>query len=147
MRNLVKSFAFAPLLGLALLSLSSDAFAAGPKVVIVSGDTTGGPMFQTLLQGTGVFGLVDLINATSATPTLPQLEAYQGVLVLGYSWLDRTALGNVMADYVDGGGGVVVTMWTLTSSYDMLGRWKTGGYWCIDTTATYTASTLVGLKT
>ena len=41
----------------------------------------------------------------TATPTLDELMAFDAVLVFSdFGYDDATALGNVMADYVDAGG-------------------------------------------
>jgi predicted ester cyclase len=52
---------------------------------------------------------VDVFNAALGTPTLDQLENYDAVVTWSnYQPYDREALGNVLADYVDQGGGVVI---------------------------------------
>lgn len=80
------------------------------------------------ILGTGLFNSVDLISTWGATPTLDQLLIYDSVMC----WTnilpdDRDAWGDVMADYVDAGGGVVVTVFG-NSWYKLGGRWATGGY-------------------
>jgi hypothetical protein len=64
------------------------------------------------LEATGKFSLVDTINAATSTPALPQLLTYDGVLVYtgdnGPALADTTALGNILADFVDQDGGLVV---------------------------------------
>lgn len=88
---------------------------------------------QTTLMATGAFSAVDIINVTAAgggTPTLAQLLAYDAVMV----WTNSTpasnvAWGDVLADYVDAGGGVVVTVFansTTTAGRNIAGRWQTG---------------------
>ena len=52
---------------------------------------------------------VDLFDAANFTPTLQQLQQYD--IVFAYSgnpWNDPVAMGNVLADYEDGGGVVIV---------------------------------------
>jgi len=75
------------------------------------------------IRATGLIGLTDILNIKTATPTLTQLNAYDAVLV----WTDPlpanpTALGNVLADFVDEGGGVV-KMHFATAFDDLAGRW------------------------
>ncbi len=91
---------------------------------------------QQKLLGTGQFVAVDILNVHNVTPTLEELQAFDSVLVyrsLGYQ--DATALGNVMADYVDSGGGVVCMMFEvgLDDSYGtmMQGRWSSEEYYAI----------------
>jgi hypothetical protein len=72
-----------------------------------------------------------LINGFNPPPTLSQLLQYRSVLVysdVGFS--GNTALGNVLADYVDAGGGVVLATFAFwdTGALSIQGRLKTGGY-------------------
>jgi hypothetical protein len=85
---------------------------------------------QTRLQSSGAFNSVTIFNVATATPTLAQLQAFDSVLV----WTNTTpvsnvALGDVLADYVDAGGGVVVAVFansTTTAGRNIAGRWQTG---------------------
>lgn len=82
------------------------------------------------IAGSGRFAAVDLYNANLATPTLTQLKSYDAALVANHDgWLDRDALGNVLADYVDAGYGVVLAPFANTGSanQNLGGRW-TGSY-------------------
>src|SRR5688572_9169926 len=65
---------------------------------------------KTSIEATGVdLGPVTLIDVTSSTPTLEQLRVFQSVLVFhDIFFVDRIAMGNLLHDYVDGGGGVVL---------------------------------------
>jgi len=85
---------------------------------------------QTKLLASGQFNTVDILNASSSTPTLQQLQAYDAVLVWSNtSFQDSVLLGDTLADYVDAGGGVVVAVfavnWT-TTTLSIQGRWQTG---------------------
>jgi hypothetical protein len=52
---------------------------------------------------------VDLFDAFNGTPTLQQLQQYDIVFAFSNNiWNDPVAMGNVLADYEDGGGVVVV---------------------------------------
>lgn len=88
---------------------------------------------QTRLQATGLFNTVAIINVTSTgggTPTLSQLLAYDALLC----WTNSTPAnnntwGDVLADYVDAGGGVVVAVFansTTTAGRNIGGRWQNG---------------------
>lgn len=64
------------------------------------------------------------------TPTLAQLQAYRSVLVYSDNTFDdSTALGNVLADYVDGGGRVVVATFAMNADgLGIAGRFESEGY-------------------
>lgn len=98
--------------------------------ICAAANSTIGPNFtdpQTKLLNTGLFTTVDIINAASATPTLAQLQAYDAVLVWSnVNFQSNVAMGDVLADYVDAGGGVVVSVFansTTTASRFLAGRW------------------------
>jgi len=89
------------------------------------------------LEATGQFSRVDTINAASQTPTVAQLLTYDGVLVYtganGPALADTTALGDVLADFVDGGGGLVVAYAAVVynpslSEFALGGRYVSGQY-------------------
>lgn len=92
---------------------------------------------QTKLMATGSFASITLIAARSVTPTLDQLLAFDAVLVWSsYPFADGTTLGNNLANYVDGGGGVVVAQFAMDrylsdSTYILGGRFASGGYYAI----------------
>ncbi|MFG0283485.1 MAG: PEP-CTERM sorting domain-containing protein [Phycisphaerales bacterium JB039] len=85
---------------------------------------------QDLLLGTTLFDTVDVLPLASGTgtPTLDQLQMYDAVIVWTNSTPDdNEALGDVLADYVDAGGGVVVAVFansTTTAGRDIGGRWR-----------------------
>lgn len=84
---------------------------------------------QQKVAAAGSFAQVDavLIKSGQPTPTLAQLQQYAAVMVYSdATFTDGTALGNVLADYVDTGGGVVVC--TFAFGGNLQGRLVTGGY-------------------
>jgi hypothetical protein len=88
---------------------------------------------QTALLATGLFSAVDIINVTTSgtgTPTLPQLLQYDALLCYTNSTpANNVAWGDVLADYVDAGGGVVVAVFansTTTAGRNIGGRWQNG---------------------
>lgn len=91
------------------------------------------------LMGTGKFNSVTIISTTpyggGHIPTLAELMQYDAVLTWSNdSHSDSVALGNVMADYADAGGGVVVAVFTNTTTNDarkLLGRWQDEQYYLI----------------
>lgn len=80
------------------------------------------------LQGTGRFNSVTVLLATTNTPTLQDLLNYDAVITWSNStYQNNNALGDVLADYVDAGGGVVVTVFavsTTTVGRSLGGRWQ-----------------------
>jgi hypothetical protein len=86
---------------------------------------------QAKIAGTGLIsGSVDVFNASVGTPSLALLQSYSSVLFYSdASFADRVALGNVLADYVDAGGGAVQAVFSFYSSgLDVGGRWRAEGY-------------------
>ena len=73
--------------------------------------------------------IVDIFDAGAGTPALGLLTSYEAVIVMNnIPFLDPIALGNVLADYVDAGGGVVTTLAAFATGYDLQGRFITDGY-------------------
>jgi hypothetical protein len=133
--------AFAGAIVLSLSLMSTVASGQLPDVAIVAAAATSNTAGQftdpqAKLMSTGQFNSVTIINAASSTPTLAQLQAFDAVMTWSnVNYQDNVALGNVMADYVDAGGGVVVAVFanaTTNASRVLGGRWETGGYEIID---------------
>jgi hypothetical protein len=83
---------------------------------------------QSKIAATGDFSTVDVYDVATTTPSLTTLEQYSSVLVYTDSnFNDATALGNVLAQYVDAGGGVVDTVFA-NASIPLGGAWATGGF-------------------
>lgn len=89
------------------------------------------------LVATGLFNSVSIFNATrfnpdGGTPSLATLQQWDAVLVWSNdSFDDAVAMGDVLADYVDAGGGVVIGVFANTSANTarfLQGRWQTGDY-------------------
>lgn len=82
------------------------------------------------IAAVGPLPRVDLIPVTGITPALAQLRSYQSVLVYSDgSFNDSVAMGNVLADYLDQGGGFVLQTFAFDSNagLGLLGR-ATNGY-------------------
>lgn len=77
---------------------------------------------------------VDGIFAQKRIPTLAELQKYCGVLVYSYNssaFLDGSLMGDLLADYVDNGGGVVVSVFTNCNNLRngfLKGRFLEGNY-------------------
>ena len=71
------------------------------------------------------------VFSPSPIPNLTQLRAYQAVLVYSDNpFADPVAMGNVLADYIDQGGGVVLQTFAFydAGGYGIQGRVSTNGY-------------------
>jgi len=80
---------------------------------------------------------VDFFAALNDTPLLCLLKRYDIVFAFSDTpWNDPVAMGNVLADYEDAGGIVVVgtAAWDHTGCWNLQGRWMTGGYSPYDST-------------
>ena len=117
------------------------AISSAPNVAIVAAATNSNIMserftdLRDVLDDDGRFGTIDIISTTrfgTGTPTLSDLLAYDAVI----HWSndsndDAIALGNVLADYVDTGRGMVQAVFANTSTNAdryLQGRWITDGY-------------------
>lgn len=113
--------------------------AALPKVALLgseTGDRLTDIVSKVTAAGVGLYEVTNLTGCSLATPSLATLQQYDSVLV----WSDclfanSTTLGNVLADYVDGGGRVVLAShawWAYTHSgtltLDIRGRFASEGY-------------------
>jgi len=87
---------------------------------------------------TSDFNTVDGFNGQSGTPTWDQIKDYSGILLwsqwnYGYAFQNGANLGDLMANYVDAGGAVVLADYAMLQSgnYYLGGRFNSGGYYCI----------------
>lgn len=131
-----------------VFGLCGGAGAQGPDVAIVAAatntaDEQTSPRFtdpRDKLMETGLFNSVTIISTTpyggGHTPTLDELEQFEAVLTWSNdSHADSVGVGNVLADYVDAGGGVVVAVFTNTTTNaarQLLGRWMDEEYYLIE---------------
>ena len=128
-----------------LLALAATVLAAAPAVaqgggprVAIAAAAANDPSdcrfvdLQLALQATQRFAAVDLLDVVTTTPPLTAFNAYDAVITWSnVSYHSGSDLGDRLADYVDGGGGVVVSGWALmntTTDQHLGGRWITGGY-------------------
>lgn len=104
-----------------------------PSVLVVYTETLSGWSADVIAKLTafGVFSAVDGFDAWAATPTLAQLQGYDAVLLLSTAcFADGVGIGNNLADYVDGGGGVVLAGagWDMNLCWTIAGRWLADDY-------------------
>lgn len=101
------------------------------RVLIAYADTEPPVLLPNEIMAEPDVAAVDLFDASNATPTLQQLQQYDIVFAFSrMGWNDRVAMGNVLADYEDGGGVVVVGTfaWDSQATWNLAGRWMTDGY-------------------
>jgi hypothetical protein len=107
----------------------------GGRIALLFADIEGTTARSEIVAAATSAGLfvssdVDLIDVRISTPTLTQLSDYAAVLVWSdYPFFNPTALGDVLADFVDQGGGVVTATFShYCCGYAMAGRLVTGNY-------------------
>ena len=86
---------------------------------------------RSALVSTGLIAVEDLtdINACAAPPTLASLSDFSAVLVWSNSTFGQPdALGTVLADFVDQGGGVVLATYVYSEPWRIGGRITSNGY-------------------
>ncbi|MEE9270307.1 MAG: choice-of-anchor D domain-containing protein, partial [Candidatus Krumholzibacteria bacterium] len=114
--------------GVAKTTVSTRAAAGGELRILLlhNGDVA---TIRTDLLAFADITVVDTFDGGTGTPTLALLESYSAVIViLNTPLIDPVATGNVLADYVDGGGGVIITLATFISPWDIQGRFSAEGY-------------------
>ena len=113
--------------GVVVLRDSPPASAHGIRVLILKNDDN----FEILdlLSAYPDVARVDEFDVSGITPTLTLLAGYDAVLVINdLSFPDPAATGDVLANYVDGGGAVIMTLAAFISGYELGGRFITDGY-------------------
>jgi subtilisin family serine protease len=85
---------------------------------------------RSQLEGFSDIGAVDVFDAGSGSPTLDDLLPYHAVIViLNLPVASPAATGDVLADYADAGGGVVLTLASFIAGWQVEGRFLSGGYY------------------
>jgi len=97
---------------------------------------------DTQLSATGLFDAVDSIGIGTSTPVLQDLMPYDSVLVVtNCEPADPVVFGDLLADYVDAGGNVVLTTYATSDPWSVQGRIMTSGYAPLPNSATLTCIT------
>jgi hypothetical protein len=87
---------------------------------------------EAKLELSGEFASVKLENCGGAIISLEELLEYDVVLVMGdVDFADATEMGNVLADGVDAGVGVVLAVFTTAYPNTLGGRFATDNYYAI----------------
>ncbi len=84
-----------------------------------------------LLESGRVGGRIDIVDGITTTPSVADLRRYDTVLVFSdIPFANFIALGNNLADYVDSGGGVIISTFATADSpgYHPGGRFEAEGY-------------------
>ena len=123
--------------GFALVVVLNILPASAQKVAVMGAEP---PLFGSVrevknkLMTTGLFTAVDAYDLAAVTPTLEQMEGYNALLVYTSDpMLNPTSFGDNLANYVDGGGGVVAAVFA-TASIPIQGRFNAENYWAIQPT-------------
>jgi len=90
-------------------------------VLVIAADNA--DLLVSDLSAFGDISYVDLYDARNGTPTLEELSNYDAVVVWSnYQFYDSWGMGDVLADYADQGGGVVLHQFCFGSGWDLQGR-------------------------
>jgi len=116
-----------------LLALLLAAPAHATTVLLLANDAAEGVgVAEGELVATGVFTDADITPLIGdGTPLLADLTPHDVVLLWTgpeSAWADADALGDVLADYIDGGGEVVLAPFGLAPGQAPAGRFDTDGY-------------------
>ncbi|HNT22951.1 MAG TPA: S8 family serine peptidase [Anaerolineales bacterium] len=127
------------------IQLDGGIAAASPDVLLLhAGDNI--VTIRSQLLALGGLGVVDGFDARYATPALAQLQAYDVVITWSAAlYQDPTGIGNVLADYVDGGGKVINMMFALgTDFWAMGGRFMDEAYTAMNGTIVLSTASCLG---
>jgi hypothetical protein len=121
----------AALMALSMTNIrTSHGLASGSiKVALLGSESTLSHLtdVQTYLAAFSDLVVIDIVDVRLSTPSLPTLLNYDAVLVWSNSpYFNAAALGDVLADYVDLGGGVVLATFSWYGpTFDLEGRMMT----------------------
>jgi subtilisin family serine protease len=111
---------------------SADGYVRSLSVEVLLVAAGGAGQLEAMLEAYPDIDAVDTFDARVATPNLDQLLAYDTVVVMSDApFANPAALGNALADYVDGGGTVVQavpTFYDLGEGWALRGRFVDEGY-------------------
>jgi len=84
---------------------------------------------QSLIRSYPNISIVDVYDARLSTPTLNELLEYHSVIVMNnLTFNNPISIGDVLADFVDLGGGLILTNATFVSGWEIRGRLLNEGY-------------------
>lgn len=128
--------------GLIFLVTCASASAQVDLLIAYDGDNGCMDAPSAELTATGKFSSVSTYDISLDTPSLVDLTAYDSVLVTtNCEPLNPEGLGDILADYVDAGGSVVLTTYATSDPWSVEGRIMATGYAPLPTTADLTCVT------
>ena len=102
---------------------------AEPVSVLVMDVGGLGDLVAPRLEDPARFSTVERLNINGILPTWDAISSYDSLLVYSQSVpADPVALGNLLADYVDAGGHLVLAASDFTTGWQLQGRIMTAGY-------------------
>jgi hypothetical protein len=125
----------------------SSVFASSsvPNVLLLIADDGGGEPLRSRLVAFGDLGTIDVYDARGGTPSLATLLNYDAVITWSnYTYQNPTAIGDVLADYVDAGGAVINMMFAEDPNWGMFGRFMNEGYTAVKGTGTTYSTSCLG---
>jgi len=100
---------------------------------------------RAMIEGYPAIASVDLLNMHDYVPTAADLNPYHAVIVsTNFAPMDPDATGDVLADYVDAGGAVVMTEASFMDGFHVAGRFLSGGYMPFELSGAYGFSDVLG---
>ncbi len=96
-----------------LLGLTATGFAANDLLVLHCEGTGTMNLFHDNFDTNAFYGSVDYVDGSTALVPLTTLESYTCVLTWN-NYQYTAGQGDILADYVDGGGKVVICGWAIT---------------------------------
>jgi VCBS repeat-containing protein len=112
-----------------------------PDLLILTPTVGEGQNVQSALDALGLFATIDISTNTS-TLTLGDLSDYEVVLTFSnFSYSNSVGTGDVLADFADLGGGVVIATYALSSPWWIQGRIASTGYAPLTPTTTLATPT------
>ena len=114
-------------LGAAIAVTILPSIAQAQSVLVANANGNNNGSLVSALESS--FTTVDQFNLGVGTPTLLELQAYDAVIAYtNFTPADATAAGDVLADYVDQGGCVVMSTYAFSAPWKIAGRIATSGY-------------------
>jgi hypothetical protein len=115
------------LVGFVSSILCATAFASGPSVLVLGADNDN--TITSGLMSTGLFSSVNYYNSSASTPMIGDFSGYSAVLAFtNYPPANSTGLGDVLKQYVDNGGGLVLNTYAFSNPWSVAGGITTTGY-------------------
>lgn len=104
------------LMFLLILGLSTSVFAANDLLILHAEGGASLNLCHDNFDTNPFYGSVDYLDGSVALVDLTTLQNYDCVLTWN-NYQFQTGQGDIMADYVDGGGKVVILGWSITQLY------------------------------